>query len=183
VIGIDPGFASLGVVIIEKVHKNIQPKVLLAETIQTKKADKKNSFNLRATNDDQRRYKEIWKRIDEIDEEYKPCALGIEAYRVFSGQGGNAWKSAVVYGGLVFWAFTKGMYVAPFLPTDIKKQFCGKNDASKKDVEERLCFLVEGLEATLMKIPKTRREHVADATGHALLAFNEAEEYRRIVGL
>lgn len=181
--GIDPGFGTSGIVVLEQVDKNIQPKVLLATTVQTKKADKKLRMNLRATNDDQRRYKEIWEKLDEIADKYEISAVGIEAYRVFSGQGGNAWKTAVVYGGILFWCFTRGVYVVPFLPSDLKKRFCDKKNASKKEVEDRISFLVQGMHEALQTIPKTKREHVADAAGHAILALEEVEEYRNIIGL
>lgn len=183
VMGVDPGLGTLGVVVLEQLSPDLQPKVLLAKVIQTKKADKKLRSNLRVTNDDQRRYKEIWSKLSDIATEYDVYGVGLEAYRVFEGRGGNAWKTAVVYGGIIFWAHTRNLYIAPFLPTDLKKRFCDKKSASKKEVENRLCFLIEGLEDKLKKIPKTKREHVADAAGHAFLILEEVAEHRKMLGI
>ena len=183
VMGVDPGFGTLGVVVLEKASPEIQPKVLVAKIIETKKADKKLRTNLRVTTDDQRRYKEVWGALCDLYDEYKPYAVGLEAYRVFEGRGGNAWKTAVVFGGIIFWAHTLKLYVAPFLPTDLKKFFCNKTSASKKEVEEKLCFLVQGLKEALEDIPKTKREHVADAAGHAYLILEEVEQHRKMLGI
>ena len=183
VMGIDPGFAKLGVVVLEKSASAKKPRVVLASCIQIEKTPKKLLTNLRATTDDQRRYKEIWKALDGIKEKYSPYAVGVEAYTVFQARGGNAWKTGVVFGGIIFWAYCSGLFVAPFLPMDLKKRFCNKKSASKEAVEKSLYKLVDGLEEAVNKIPKTKREHVADAAGHALLVMEEVEEHRKMLGI
>jgi Holliday junction resolvasome RuvABC endonuclease subunit len=135
------------------------------------------------TDDDQRRYKEIWSELSRIRAMFSPYAIGVEAYRVTGARGGNAWKAAVVYGGVIFWAHTTNLYVAPFLPSDLKQRFCGSQKASKENVEESLYSMVDGLETTIQTIPKGQREHVADAAGHALLVMQEVDNHRKMLGL
>lgn len=183
VMGVDPGFGTGGIVLLEKFHPDFQPKVLHGEIIETSKAAKKERTNLRVTTDDQRRYREIWAKLSEISGTYHPYAVGLEAYRVFEGRGGNAWKTAVVYGGIIFWAHTANLYVTPFLPTDLKKRFCGKLSASKEEVEETLCKLIQGLRELLDSNPKGKREHLADAAGHAYLVMEEVAQHRKLLGL
>lgn len=183
VMGIDPGFAETGLVILERPHPKLPPALVTARTITTKKATKKERTNLRVTNDDQRRYREIWTALEQFRVEFSPYAVGLEAYRVFQGRGGNAWKTAVVYGGVIFWAHSRDLYVAPFLPTDLKKRFCNKKSASKGDVEAVLCQLVPGLAVALDSVAAGRREHIADAAGHAYLVMEEVAEHRKMLGL
>lgn len=142
--------------------------------------------------DDLRRYTEAWSGMENIYKQYVPHALGVEVYqpgflKKSTGQriGGSAGavKSMAVYGGLIFWALTHGMFVAPFLPADLKKRFCGKQSASKLEVISEMCQLVVGLEELLALIPKSKREHCADAAGHAYLVLEEIDRVRVMLGL
>lgn len=158
----------------ELIAKGETPIIRELEVITTDKQIKKARVNLRVTNDDLRRYSVIWKRIEEIYNQYKPTILGLEAYRVMTGAGGgSSWKAAVVYGEVLGFGFSKGMYVSPSLPTDIKKRFCGVQSASKLDVEIALEKQVIGLEQALEAIPVSKREHTVDAACHAILALEE----------
>lgn len=183
VMGIDPGFAEMGVVILERAHPDWQPRLLKALTLSTAKATQKERTNLRVTSDDQRRYRELWLGLDQVRSQYTPYAVGLEAYRVFEGRGGNAWKTAVVYGGIIFWAHSCDLYVAPFLPSDLKKRFCNNKSASKDDVAQALARFIPGLESALDSVAKGRREHIADAAGHAYLVMEEVAEHRKMLGL
>lgn len=183
VMGVDAGLASTGVVILEKKQRNVQ--LIYSELIKTKKATKKLRGNLRAATDDQNRYREIWLALNRILDrfEFKIKAIGIETYSVYGARAGNAWKTAIVFGGIVFLAFCEGIYVAPFTPLDLKRCFCKCSGASKQDVEKALSPYVNGFSSEILRYVKTNREHIADATGHAYLVLKELEENRVLFGL
>lgn len=191
VMGADPGFALSGGVILERERPGVPPRALLARVVETKKADKKNRSSLRVTNDDLRRYTETWNGMSQIYDEHHPHALGVEAYLPgFKGKnqkkhrgGGAATKTLGVYGGLIFWALTLKMFVAPFLPADLKRRFCGKKSASKADMVREMCGLVVGLEDLLSSVVKSKREHLADAAGHAFLVLEEIDRVRLMLGV
>jgi Holliday junction resolvasome RuvABC endonuclease subunit len=95
----------------------------------------------------------------------------------FSSKGiglGQAAKTIAVFGAAMGAAFTAGVPVFVFQPSDIKK-FGGKRGASKEEVGTGLEMLVFGLKEQMAeKVPqKTLKEHAWDATGHAILAADE----------
>lgn len=181
VLGVDPGLASVGLSIVE--YSDGKYEILDSQLITTKKNDSKLCTNLRACVNDQRRYREIYDQLSKFAEPYPLSAVSVEAYTVSvwgkrGGSGGSAWKAAVVYGGVCFWAFCHGIYVAPFLPVDVKSRFCKTKGASKNDVETALREEVKGFSAVIDSYLKTKREHVSDATGHAVLLLEEINRNR-----
>jgi Holliday junction resolvasome RuvABC endonuclease subunit len=152
---------------------------------KTAKAAKKNRSNLRVTSDDTRRYRELCSQLQLFRNEYNPYAVGVEVYTLNSRQPGSAGAVKVLgaYTGVIFWAETLGLYVSTFLPNDLKKRFCGVVSASKTAVEKSLYKQVIGLEKLVQDQPKTLREHIADAAGHAVLVLEETDEMRKMLGL
>jgi Holliday junction resolvasome RuvABC endonuclease subunit len=195
VMGVDPGFASSGVVILERISPEVMPVAVAAKVVATKKADKKLRSTLRVSADDLRRYRETWNEMCLFYDEFHPHALGVEVYqpgfrsKKFKGkQGGvggtaGAVKSMGVYGGMIFWALTLKMFVSSFLPSDLKKRFCGRQSASKREIISEMCQLIVGLEELLASVPKSKREHVADAAGHAYLVLEEIDRMKVMLGL
>lgn len=201
VAGIDPGFTSLGIVLVERTQPHGVLEVVHGEIVSTKKAEKKERSNLRATNDDVRRYQEVFRRVHALLVAYRPTGMGVEAYRVAprfgrrqsggepgaevqdSGGAGAGAKTMVVYGGIVALGTALSMYVAPWLPNDLKKVFTGRQSSSKEEVWEALAARLPGLRDLLDKSPKSAREHLGDAAGHALLTFAELDRLRHLLGL
>jgi hypothetical protein len=147
--------------------------------IRTEKAQGKARTRLRATNDDLARYNELADGLDRIYQDYgRPYAMGVEAYHV--APGGGAHKTAMVYGGTIFWGRVRGLFVESFLPSDLKRRFCKKLSASKEDVAAALCDHVIGLPGLIEATPKGLREHICDAVGHAvlMLEFRDQEHSR-----
>lgn len=186
VMGIDPGFASGGVAILKRSSPSPQSPVraLAVKFLGTEKATKKARNSLRVSADDFRRYKELWLMLEDLRIVYCPYAVGVEAYMPQGPRGGGqATKTLAVYGGVLWWALSRGLFVAPFVPSDLKIRFGGSKSASKEDVEAGLCREVEGLKELIAKIPKTHREHVADAAGHAFLVLEEIQRTKHMLGL
>ena len=185
VLGVDPGFAETGVVILERERPGSPIQAVLARHIKTEKMKRKLRVNFRVTTDDQRRWKEIWGALDAIRGMYEPYALGVEAYVLNPRQKGSIFgiKTLGVYTGVLWWGWSRNMYAAGFLPQDLKRRFCGKQSASKKEVEDSILQQVIGLAELLGEIPETLHEHIFDAAGHAVLVLEETDEMRKMLGL
>lgn len=182
VLGVDPGFASTGLSLVSY-HGGVFT-VLGTNLITTKKQDKKAKVNLRSNMDDLRRIKEIYTQLDRYFRSYSDIsAMAVEAYTVSGPRAGNAWKAALVYGGVLFYGISKGIYTAPFMPMDVKRRFCVPNGTSKEDVIASLRTTVHGFTNYIDNYPKTKREHVADATAHAVLMIEEILANRVMFGI
>ena len=187
VVGVDPGFATMGITILEQ-EQGSRPRALLAKVVETEKlaGKRKALMETRVSTDDQRRLSELWYGLEESvqDPEKRPFLVGLEAYRPFKGKGGgNAWKSAIGYGLASAWARHRGWPLMVFLPDDLKRAFGlggqripgtkKRVKVSKEEVEAAMCKKVDGLRELLDQLHKDDREHAADAAGHAYLALVE----------
>ena len=179
VMGIDPGFASMGIAILERENSKI--RIVSGGVFHTKKAEKKSRNNLRVTNDDVHRQIDVCNIVNEIYKQHHPFAVGVEGYRVYAS--GSGAKTMASYGGVIWWAATVGIHVAPFLPDDLRRRFCpGIKKSTKEDVERGVCKVVEGATMFLGRLNKTEHEHLADAIGHAVLILEDLSELRRMIG-
>lgn len=182
VVGVDPGFANMGIVVLTQSEAGVYATD--SALVRTEKETKKRLQAVRVANDDMRRVQEMQRGLCTMIEKYNPCAVCVETYSPFRAAGGNAWKCALVYGmvlGIV------GMYpdlvLLPFLPLDLKRNFTLRKSASKDEVGEALFQRVGGLRAMVEDYPKTVREHITDAAGHALLGFHEVARMRSLLGV
>jgi len=194
VLGSDPGIRTTGLSIVGLTVDN-RYICLNTSFIETKKQDKKSINQLRTNIDDFRRYQEIHCGLEELYTSFNftpsISAVAVESYTVMGPifdkkknktvMGNSAWKSAVVYGGILFWALSKQLYVVPFLPSDIKRRF-GKQDKSKEGIQLALFNEVLGFQEEIHKYPKTKREHVSDATAHAVLLIEEIQKNKIFIG-
>lgn len=180
--GVDPGWAEMGVAILTK-RLNERPVCHLARVIRTQKAKKKDLRGMRVSADDSRRIRELHNGLVDVVSEYSPQSLAFEVYSAYGKQGGNAWKSSRIEGGVQIFGLERGMLVLPFIPHDLKKAACGRVSASKQEVIDALGEMIVNLEALLASLPKGVREHAADAAGYAYLAFDEMYRMRRMMGL
>jgi Holliday junction resolvasome RuvABC endonuclease subunit len=191
VLGIDPGFGSLGMAVLEA-EPGKKPRTLAARVVSTARASKKQIKDFRVTNDDQRRVSEIYYALEGVYSEFHPGSVGVEAYNPFRKMGKGAgprqstisgWKAGGIYFGVNFWALSRHLLITAFLPMDLKKRFCGKISASKEEVEKALYSQVDGLYPVIQQLPVTKREHAADAAGHAVLVLEEVWRMRQMLGL
>ena len=139
VLGVDPGIRTTGLSIVG-LDNTGQYCCLGSQYIETKKQDKKSINQLRTNIDDFRRYREVHEELEHLYLSHNArlgqiiSAVAIESYTVmrYKNQkseiiiGNNAWKSAVVYGGVLFWALSRQLYVLLFF------QMTLKNDLVKK---------------------------------------------------
>ena len=142
VMGVDPGFVDTGVAVLSRESLESPIRADAVYHVKTEKLKKKLRQNFRVTTDDQRRWKEIWSALDSIRGNHDPYALGVEAYILNPNQRGSisGIKTMGVYTGVLWWGWTRNLYAAGFIPQDLKRRFCGKLSASKKDVEKAVSY-------------------------------------------
>lgn len=168
VLGVDPGFAHMGVAVVDE-HRN----VVDAFVVGTKKTSNKAR---RVTDDDVDRMNLLWLNINQAVIDHQPEAVGVETYTVFKpGQGGHGkgagWKAVFAYAMTCSVAFSYKIPVYAFRPTDLKQKVAGWTSAGKQDIEDAVRRSVGGAAEALDRIPASAREHAADAIGHALLTL------------
>lgn len=97
---------------------------------------------------------------------------------------GNAAKTIAVYGAALGAAFSAGVPVLVFEPSDRVQKIGGRRGASKEEVGAAVEARVFGLRETIHEkvTQKTRHQHVWDATAFAILAAEEYVQMRFDVG-
>jgi Holliday junction resolvasome RuvABC endonuclease subunit len=195
ILGIDPGFASVGyaVVSFEPDHNYVGvmrsggTQVPVMGTIRTEKSDKKRS--VKASDDNLRRGREIHSALSflmgpkpdthpAIPFKFGGEPLNIQAVCVesmsFPRSASTAQKIGITWGII---SAVSGWFDVPIVqasPQEIKKQVCGAKNASKENVQETLAGRFD---IDLVLFPKTLREHPFDALG-AVIACQDSEVIR-----
>lgn len=183
VMGIDPGFAHLGVAILE--HETTgKVTARVVKVLDSEKADKKSLQQLRVASDDQRRIREFWDELDDLLTRIPPKAIGVEGWRPFPGMvGGNAWKVGLAAQMAQCVGWKHGIMPAQFLPSDLKRRFLGKAAGDKNRVGYAILQHVEGLAPLMAEHAKGKHEHIYDAAGLAVLALEEMYRIRALAGM
>lgn len=160
VVGIDPGFASLGYVVASITADNIV--VIDAGTIKTKKAPSKNVL---ARDSNVVRFLKLYDFLDEVvpeDVDYIFCE-GMSQPRDASA----SWKLALGWGAVLsVVANHRDAEFHQFSPMVIKKHVCGIPTASK----DQVIAAIRSFFPTGLNWPKNKgdHEHMADAIGAML---------------
>ena len=186
-LGIDTGLAHLGYALcaltedfdLEVIREvDSTPKM---GCFVTKKSDKKK--NVRASSDVFRRGQEMglqMLRLLDPSTGFVPedgvvqgiCVEGMSLPRNASA----CMKIGVSWGLLCMMTLTPPLPVTEATPKEIKKTLCGKNNASKKEVQEALA---ERFDLDVTRFKKTEIEHPFDALG-AVVACMDSEVIRAI---
>lgn len=183
VLGVDPGLASLGLAVLRRDPSlRSMPEALLLESLGTKKGSKKLLRNIRVADDDERRYREIWERVGEVIQDYGVTVVAMENYVPYAQVGSGAWKTCRVCGLIHGLTLSRKLTFLSFLPQDLKRRIAGKLSASKEEVEAALHGKVWNFQNRMQTVRKDDHEHLADATGHAYLAFAEMDQLRQLMG-
>lgn len=147
IIGIDPGYAIVGVGIIE--HVNNRFKMLLCTTVETPAGM---PFN--------ERIEFIYDRLNAIISEYKPEAMAIEKL-FFNNNAKTAIDVSQARGVLLLAAQKNGLDIFEYTPLQVKQSVVGYGRAEKNQVQEMTRILLN-----LEKIPKP--DDAADALAMAI---------------
>jgi Holliday junction resolvasome RuvABC endonuclease subunit len=164
ILGIDPGFSSLGWSLLD-LSKG-QPRCLDAGVIRTK-PDRK----LKRCDDNARRIAVITKRLEQLHRHHQPIIIAAEAQSWTSFV--NADRSvAMAWGCLSALGEIWALPIIQFRPQEIKKAVCGDASASKQTLENALVDSIADSFKHLAKISKTQRNHAADALGAAVTSLD-----------
>ena len=170
--GVDPGFANMGVSVLEWNGPGTPIQAIAGYVVSTDKKDAD-----RVTSDDTRRMRMLWMNLEQTIKTYQPHIIGVEAYTVYKptqggSQGkGTGWKALFAYAMTCTMSFSHNIPLKVFMPTDLKRRVASKVDASKVDVERALAARGIDLSAVLADLPGGKHEHAADAAGHGLMAL------------
>lgn len=171
VMGIDPGIAFCGVSVIEVELKNPKPRCLALELMRTSK--QRITLDPGETDDD-RRLETMRQALQGYLERWQPTAVAKEIYRPFGAPNSSGWKTALVDGLVSGMVRAHGAWLLSFTPQAMKKLVTGLPTGPKDAVIKSVGGIVEGCQSLLDYFPAGQREHLADATGHALLGMQSA---------
>ena len=172
-LGLDPGFASFGWAIVRLFPE--RERVAALGVIETKKSPKK--LSVRAADDNSVRTRIIAEALQKLVERYHPKVIAAEAFSQprnasVSGKLGRAW------GAVDTLSVFSGLPVIQASPQAIKKALCGKQNASKDEVQEALRVRYSGqFDSYTERTPKGKWEHPFDAVG-AVVACLDSEVMR-----
>lgn len=170
VLGLDPGFASIGFAVV-RLGQTLE--VVKVGVIRTKKSDAKR--NVRASEDNLERAKEIAEAIQELLREYDFKLVCAETMS-YPRNSAAAAKMAMCWGVLAAVSQQHGLPVAQATPQEVKKAVCNKRDASKEDVQKAVTTLFPSIGGLLDDTPRSMWEHPHDALA-AVVACASSEVF------
>lgn len=174
ILGIDPGFASIGVVIVE-VSSAIKPALLYGDVWHTSKSAKKQQ--VLAAHDNVRRTRLVARQFLSLIDQFQVKLIAAE-YMSFPRNASNAAKMALCWGAIgTICEVRDPMPLLQASPQNVKKSLCGSADASKEDVWKAACMHYPNLEAMLEAQAKADREHLGDAAA-VTVTVQDSDEMR-----
>lgn len=157
VLGIDPGFASIGYAVV-RLGQTLD--VVRAGVIRTQKSSAKR--NVRASEDNLERAKEIAEEIQGLLRDFDVKLVCAETMS-YPRNSAAAAKMAMCWGVIAAVAHQHGLPVAQATPQEVKKSVTGKKDASKEDVQKAVVALFPPIVGLLDDTPRSLWEHPYDA--------------------
>lgn len=155
VLGVDPGFASLGLAAVELLP--VGDRVLRCWVVRTEQSSKKRT--VRASEDNVRRAQELALALEQAVEAFRPCAIAAETMS-WPRNAGAAAKVALGWGVLCAVAHRHCLPLLQASPQDVKRAVCGSKTASKDEV---IAAVELRWPDVCLPPQKTLQEHAADA--------------------
>lgn len=171
VIGIDPGFAALGVAVVRLLPDG--EEVLALELIRTEKEKAKRK--VLAADDNVRRAREAARELMTLWEQHDVVAIAAESMS-FTRHASVSQKMGMTWGVIASLAEVYELPIVQASPQRVKDAVCGSKTASKEDVEAALKARYPEA-APLFAGPNGQREHVWDALA-AVVAALESDVVR-----
>lgn len=162
ILGVDPGFASIGFFVARASKMSLRP--LYATCFTTKAASKKRRLN--ELDDDDERLIRIDNEIKRLIEEWRPDVVASE-YRVRARNPKTSAQCAMMYAAVHLRARDAGVPFLTYAPEDIKERMTGKRGASKAEVIAALKRMMPNFDGWPVA---SLQEHVGDAGGVCVLA-------------
>ena len=161
ILGLDPGYASFGWAAVA-VESDGSLTCLGCGVIRSKPEVKPKCV------DDLRRIGHLATALQDLKTEYRPTFVAAESM---------SWPrfTRAVQAIAFAWGSIGSVFdprsVVQRRPQELKVDLCGKKTASKQEVETATCKRVKHLERELATLPKTQRNHAADAAAAVLSAM------------
>jgi crossover junction endodeoxyribonuclease RuvC len=161
IVGIDPGFANLGLAAVA-LHHPAGSTIMGIQLVRTQPTNKKQ--RMAAADDESRRLAEIEDAMIKFFDAHHPDVVAIE--NPPWGKNAQAVKScALMWGAAHCLCRTRGLALINISAQEIKKSVAGNKSASKEDVLDA----IRQQHPAFDEWPATAAvEHVADAVGAAL---------------
>jgi crossover junction endodeoxyribonuclease RuvC len=172
VLGLDPGFASLGHTLVELDRERATIKAV--GVFRTAKLSTKQ--HVLAADDNLRRARDISAFLTTLCGRWDPKAICAESMS-FPRNASAAAKVAMAWGTIAACSDRLGIPVVQASPQHVKLAVCGRKDASKEDVQAALRQRFPELPGFLDKTPTGQLEHPYDAVG-AVVACMDSEVLR-----
>ncbi len=149
IIAIDPGYARLGIAVLEK---NKKEELIFSECFETK-----------AEFPFIERLELVGREVARLIEEFKPAALSIENLFISTNQK-TAMRVAEVRGAILYQARLSGLQVYEYTPLQIKTATTGYGKATKEQMMSMVRKLITGTE-------KIKQDDEMDAIAIGLTHF------------
>jgi crossover junction endodeoxyribonuclease RuvC len=178
-LGIDPGFASLGWALVELQLEDDAPVQLVAVgVLRTKKSARKRGTL--ASDDNLRRARELYAGLSALERVWRPAVVCAESMS-FPRNAGAAAKMSIAWGVLAALTEARGLPLVQCSPQQLKRAVCESASASKLDVLGALTHRYPALLLKLADTPRSLWEHPVDALGavHAALGSEVVRTLRR----
>lgn len=160
ILGIDPGFASMGYALLEV--REGTPVFVGAGVVRTQKDQRK----VLSYNDNCKRAQHLYKKLEELSHGALLFAVEAESWtRMPSDK-----LLGIARGAIYSVAAARVLPLEQYSPKEMKECLSGKKGTSKADVENILITKHPELGAYLDGLPKSQRNHAADAAACAYTA-------------
>lgn len=173
VLGIDPGFSSLGFAVVQVEAENLKPIQL--GVVRTEKSNAK--ANVLASDDNVRRIREISATIYSLME--GKFALCSES-QSWPRNAGSSAKVGMAWGAIAGFSEILDIPILQVSPMGLKKAITGNKSATKEEVMAALNARFGrdfGAELVKQGVPASQHEHAYDALG-AVVAMENSETFR-----
>lgn len=177
ILGLDPGFASLGVAVVEL--RSGGESVRQLHVIRTSKSDRKRG--VRASDDNVRRAREIARQLGVIIGTTKPRAICAESMS-FPRSSSVAGKMCLAWGVVATLSHVFGTPLVQASPKEVKLAACGDGGASKEDVIAAMRARFPECASLTAGINRGEHEHCFDALA-AVVACLDSEVLRLLRGV
>lgn len=160
ILGLDPGFASVGWAVVE-LDGNVERLIGLG-VLRTKKSARKQ--NVLAAADNFRRARELGRELGRLVHEHRIDVVCAEAMS-FPRSSSVAAKMAMCWGVLAQLCEALALPLVQASPKDIKRAVSGSAAASKDDVQAALSLRFPDAVGLVAGLPSGLHEHAFDAGG------------------
>lgn len=169
VIGLDPGFASFGVAVVEIGREGETPVYL--GVIRTQKSSKK--LRMLAVDDNFERTQRIADELTQLLLAYEVVAIGAESMS-FPRNASSSAKVGMTWGVIASLALRHSLPVFQCSPQQLKQKVAGSKKASKADVADALrqLYPATDFDELLKKLPMGEHEHAWDALASVVVCLD-----------